>query len=78
MTVKDLDDIPTCSSHFGVHVLGVSDVCGTVTGDGIIVINYAQIVELPVPSEGNSFKTDTFLKTCITCEVGQFSAFEGD
>ncbi|KAI6773802.1 hypothetical protein HG531_000651 [Fusarium graminearum] len=64
--VLDLNHIPAASTHLGVDIFGVAEINATVAGDLVIVVHDDEVVELPVARQLDSFKSNSFLKACVS------------
>ncbi|TKW48581.1 hypothetical protein CTA1_4129, partial [Colletotrichum tanaceti] len=65
VSVEDLQHVPTRRPHLGVHVLRVGHVGRPVAGDGVVVVDDAEVVQLPVAGQRHRLEADALLEAGV-------------
>lgn len=58
-------DVEARCPHLGIDVFRVGDVCCAVACDGVVIVDDAEVVELPVTRQRHRLETNTFLETRV-------------
>lgn len=65
VAILNINDIPATGAHLGVDVLIVREIDRAIASDLVVVVHDGQIVQFPVSSQRNRFKTNTLLETGV-------------